>query len=689
MTQSRLSHKRPAKLERFYYGSPYYPEHWDEATRAADPERMAAAGWNMVRMAEFAWDRMEPHEGEYDFSLFDETIRRLGERGIQTMLCTPTATPPRWLSYRHPEILRTTADGVRLQHGSRQHACYSSDVLREYSRRITRAMAEYFKENSLVVAWQTDNEFNCQFSECHGPCCQSAFQEFLRERYQGDIQALNLAWGAAFWAQSYTSFEEIETPKPDRPTHPNPSQVLDYHRYISWSVTRFQHDQVEILRAANPNWFITHNGLFRHIDYRGPFTQDLDVLGYDVYPFFNFNPSTRVQTQAFNLDHARAWSGNFFLPEQQSGPGGQGGYFHDTPEPGEMRRMAYQSIARGADSLLFFRWRTARFGQEEYWCGVLDHDNVPRRRYQEAAQLGEELKRVGPAVLGTSVLVNVGIAAADQVVYDAHLPLSMGLPSPEQMAREAHGFFLRQGFAAGCVHPADDLSDLELYVIPHWAVFDPAWLNPLTDWVNRGGVLVIGARTATKDLNNHVIAETPPGVLASLAGVTVEEYGRQNNPGERPLWVYLPADEYQAQHWYEALRPIDGRGAQVLATWRGRHLDGQPAISARKVGQGYVVYVGAYLTEALLEGLLPELEKLRPLTRLWPFAPAGVQVVCRQSAEKELWFFINGSETPATIERVPPGGQNLVTGQPAAEPLTLAPNDVAVIQAPREATPGV
>jgi beta-galactosidase len=550
-------------------------------------------------------------------------------------------------------------------------------------------MAGHFKDNPWVVGWQTDNEINCQFPECHCPNCQEGFRAFLRQRYQEDIAALNRAWGAAFWAQTYDGFEQIQTPKAMKPIHPNPSQVLDYHRYLSWRAAQFQRDQVEILRAVQPRWWITHNGLFRHIDYRGPFTQDLDFISYDVYPFFNFSPATRPLSQAYNLDQARAWSGNFMVPEQQSGPGGQGNYIHDTPEPGEMRRMAYTSIARGADSLLFFRWRTARFGAEEYWCGVLDHDSVPRRRYQEAAQLGAELKRVGPAVLGTHVFVNAGVAAADQEVYDAHAPLGLGLPSPEQMTREVHGFLLERGYAAGCVHPSDDLSDLLLYVIPHWAVFDPAWAARLREWVEEGGVLVIGARTGTKDLNNHVVAATPPGALTGLAGVTIEEFGRQNAPDERPLWVYLPGAEVQSRHWYEVLHPVEEGAVEVLATWKGRHLDGQPAISLHRVGDGLVIYAGAYLTGALLEGLLSEIERRRAIPRLWPFAPPGVQVVCRKDSQKEVWFFINTSDAPATIETLPDEGVDLLADRPAAGPLTLAPNEVAVIQTTRAATPGI
>ncbi|MGC9349506.1 MAG: beta-galactosidase, partial [Anaerolineae bacterium] len=335
-----LSHKRPVSLQRFYYGATYYPEHWGPTEREDDAARMAEAGFNCVRMAEFAWDYLEPEEGHYRFDLFDKTIERLGEKGIKTILGTPTATPPRWLTAAHPEVLRMDADGVRMQHGSRQHACPSSDVFRLASRKITRAMADHFAASPHVIGWQTDNELNCHFSECHCPNCQAAFREYLKAKYRDDIDLLNRVWGNSFWALTYDDFSQIPTPKDGKPAHANPAQLLDYYRFISWNVARFQREQVVILREVNPDWFVTHNGTFSHIDYRGPFGKDLDFLSYDVYPFFDYDPDHRPLSQAFNLDHARAWSGNFMVPEQQSGSGGQGDYLHDNPEPDEVRRMA-------------------------------------------------------------------------------------------------------------------------------------------------------------------------------------------------------------------------------------------------------------------------------------------------------------------------------------------------------------
>ncbi len=251
MTESP-SYKRTMHLGRYYYGAAYYPEHWSAAERADDAVRMAAAGFSLVRMAEFAWDYLEPEEGLYRFDLFDETIAALGVQGISTMLCTPTATPPRWLTMAHPEVLRVDGNGVPLQHGSRQHACPSSEVFRAYSRAITRAMAEHYASNPHVIGWQTDNELNCHFSECHCPNCQVAFRDFLRATYGNDIAALNAAWGTAFWSQTYNDFDEIETPKVGRPAYPNPAQQLAYYRFIAWNTARFQHGEVEILREDAP-----------------------------------------------------------------------------------------------------------------------------------------------------------------------------------------------------------------------------------------------------------------------------------------------------------------------------------------------------------------------------------------------------------------------------------------------------
>ena len=677
MTQAQppiRSHTKPTPLKQFLYGSPYYPEHWDAAIREKDPELFRKAGWNTIRMAEFAWDRMEPEEGRFDFSLFDETIEQFAAVGIKTILCTPTATPPRWLTVQYPEVLRIDADGRPLYHGSRQHASYFSTVFRNHSKRITQAMAEHFADNPHVIGWQTDNEFHCHFSEDHHPDAVAAFAQFLQQKH-GDIDRLNRAWGTAFWAQTYDCFEDVVTPRPMRPVNLNPAHVLDYYRFLSHGATAFQNDQVEILRKTNPKWWITHNGVFRHIDYSHEFTRDLDFLSYDSYPSFDTDPDARPFSHAFNMDYVRAFSGNTVIMEQQSGPGGQAGFFQDTPEPGEMRLMSWVNVARGADGILLFRERTCRFGAEEYWCGVLDHDNVPRRRYHEAAQLGRELERIGPQLLGTHVEINVGVAGADFDSLWGHEPITLGLPNPRQVAETIHTTFNQAGYAIGCVHPSDRLSGLNLYLIPHLTIIRDEWIPEWENWVRGGGTLVVGARTATKDLNGNVVAETLPGALRSLVGATVEEYGRQNRPEKRPLPLAIGNQTITSELWYEQLVPDDS--TEVLATWQARHLAGTAAITIRSLGKGRVIYVGTYFTETVTSALLSELERLELLTPPTDHVTA-VERVVRTNGSQRYRFLMNHGTEDARVP-LPSPGRDLISDAEVEDSILLEPRSVAVI----------
>jgi beta-galactosidase len=671
-----LGHRRPWNTPTFWYGVCYYPEHWDAATRREDAARMAAAGVNVVRLGEFSWDFFEPEEGRYDFSFYDAVLEELHRHGISVIMGTPTAAPPVWMSRQYPEILRVDARGVRLEHGSRQHASHLSATFRRFSRAITRAMAAHFAGHPAVIGWQTDNELHCHFSEDHSAAAQQGFRRYLRQAYQHDIAALNHAWGTAFWAQTYASFAEIETPREGLPTYQNPGARLDYIRFLSDAVTRFQHEQVAILRAADARWFITHNGLMGNIDYRGVFTKDLDVLGFDSYPGFTRDHRQRPLDLLLGFDRTRCLSGNFIVPELQAGPGGQPGYLHDTPEAGEMRSFVYAAIARGADSVLHFRWRSCRMGAEEYWCGILDHDNVPRRRYRELSGIGHELQRVGPAVLGTSVRVDVAIASGDLAVQAAERSYGNGLSSDEP-TRAAYNFLQQTGYATGLVHPSDELSRVSLYVIPSWELIDPTWVPALERWVAAGGVLVIGPRSGTRTCDNRITAESWPGVLRPLAGATVAEFGRLNHQESRPFALQLGEKTLPANAWYEHLEP--DAGTTVVATWRGRHHDGQPAITRRAHGQGHVYYVGAWLDAELVAALLPEALALSGAAPLIADLPADVTVTVREAAGKQVWIAINHGDAPATI--VLPSGQELIADQPHDGSLTLERYGVAVVAA--------
>lgn len=674
-----LSHARPTRLPHFYFGVCYYPEHCGEEQWPKDARRMAAAQINLARMAEFAWDRMEPEEGRFEFAFFDRAIERLAEHGIKSMLCTPTAAPPRWLIRQRPDMLREDTDGRTMAHGSRQHVSHLHPGYDEYSKRITHAMAEHFRDNPHVIGWQTDNEFNCHFSEDHSPAAQKAFGEWCRSRFHDDIDQLNAAWGAHFWSQTYASFEDLVTPRFMAPTHLNPAHVLDYSRFLSDGAAAFQRGQVEILRATQPAWWVTHNGTFDHIDFGGTFTEDLDFLSFDSYPMFKADPADRPAWDACRLDRTRGWSGNFFVAEQQAGAGGQPPYMHDSPAPGEMRQFAWRSVARGADGLLFFRWRSCKFGAEQYWQGLIDHDDVGRRRYDEAAQLGREFKQLEPLILGTSVRADVALAGPDASVHAGFEACHFGLPRPSWVAGDIHRCLFEQGIATGFVHPRDDLSAVKLYVIPHWAMFDPVWVGPLRRWVEAGGVLLVGAMSGTRDMQNNIVSDTPPGVLAELAGVTVTDYTRVNEPRHRPMNIDL--DHHDApipgEHWIESLEVEPD--AQVIGRWAGQWFDRQPAVTQRKVGLGSVVYAGAWLTPALTQALLPNLLRSAGVKPLIADLPARVEAVQRVGQSHRLTFLMNYRDEAVSLT-LPPGEFDALDETPAPSTCTLPPLGVRIFK---------
>jgi beta-galactosidase len=297
--------------------------------------------------------------------------------------------------------------------------------------------------------------------------------------------------------------------------------------------------------------------------------------------------------------------------------------------------------------------------------------------YDEVRQVGEELQRVAPEVLGTSVSIDVAVATSDQMVADSHLSYHLGLPAPDNMAETFHKVLYDEGLSVGCVHPSDDLEGLRLYILPHWAWFDPAWLPNLSAFVEKGGVLVVGARTATRDVHNNIPADPLPAALRELSGATVIEYGRQNAPDMLPKSILLPKETVRSEWWYELLEPE--HGTDVLARWDGGHATGEPAITLKSHGKGRVLYVGTYFTSAVAKALMPTLYALGGLSRPLPGIPAGVEVVRRQGEGKTLWFLINHSDDPARLRKLP-AGRDLVSGADVEKNHVLEGGGVMVLR---------
>lgn len=384
-----------------YLGVDYYPEQTPRALWEEDFRLMKELGVNVVRLAEFAWSMMEPEEGVYDFSFWDDVIERLSAEGFDIVLGTPTATPPAWLCTKYPEILPVDENGVMISFGARRHYTVHSETYQRLSVKITEEMAKRYGQHPRVIGWQTDNEYGHEKSDrSYGDVDRAAFQRWLENRY-GTLDALNEAWGTVFWSQTYTAWEQIPVPRKVYQEH-NPSLLVDFDRFCADGYTYYNKLQVDVLRRYIPeDVFITHNLVYSDMAVnQQQMAQDLDYVAFDNYPVWGGLPEpNRFEKMASDHDLCRSskQGKGFWVMEQLSGAQGWSkiGYL---PRPGHIRLWTYQAVARGAEAIVYFRFRAAHFGTEEFCHGIIDHDGKPKRKFEEVKQIMTELNTYGDEI---------------------------------------------------------------------------------------------------------------------------------------------------------------------------------------------------------------------------------------------------------------------------------------------------
>ena len=663
------------RYDSFCFGVCYYPEQWPESYWEADAQQMQECGVNTVRLGEFGWALMEPREGYYDFSLFDRAIETLGRHGIKTIFGTPTAAPPKWLTHKYPEVLNVRESGQPVNDQSRRQICYNSPVYRQFSRDIVEALARHYRDNTNIIGWQIDNEMNNENPECYSDSCRTSFRGWLRKKY-GTLDELNARWGTVFWSQIYSDWGQIDLPFPTAAYH-NPALMLDYKRFISDSATDYLNDQVEILRRYRPRDFLTHNGVFRNINYY-PFSRNLDLYAYDNYPTFKDSP--RYPTGA-SLTLVRGFNGRFMIMEQLTGPAGQT-YLLRTPRPGEARLWAMQAVAQGADGLLHFRWRSARRGAEEYWYGVLDHDNVPRARFAEFQQEGQELRKIGPQIVGSKVDSPIAVIKdfEDEWVFDdqfltAEVNVGAAYNALFQAASE-------QRYNIDFVSPTADLSRYQLVFAPQLALMDDQLTGQLQRFVAQGGTLVMSAHSAIKDRDNAFTANTIPIGLTKVFGVELDSFQTYQPPsGTNNALRFDDGCTAPVQVFAEILHPTTAR---VVGRWERDYLRDSPAATEQPFGKGKAVYYGSLFNLEAARCLLKRYAGEAGLKPLLADVPEQVEVTCRTKDGTDFYFLLNHGDSPVTVD-VGHGFIDALTGEAAAPNLALAAFDYRVLKRERPA----
>ena len=555
----------------------YYPEHWPEAMWADDARRMRAAGIARVRIGEFAWSRLEPRPGHLDFDWLGRALDTLHAAGLEVVLGTPTATPPKWLVDQMPDMLPVDARGRARGSASRRHYCFSHAGYRHECARIVTALAERFGRHPGIVAWQTDNEYGCHdtvLSWSHEALI--GFRHWLKERY-GDIHALNEAWGNVFWSMEYRDFAEIDLPA-GAVTETNPAHRVDFHRYASDQVAAFNRVQTAIIRALSPGRDILHNFMTFFLDFdHYEVMKDLDIATWDSYPLGSldvfpgeashkaaFARTGDPDLQGFHHDLYRgAGRGRFWVMEQQPGPVNWAQYNTDAA-PGLVRLWGLEGFAHGAETISYFRWRQAPFAQEQFHAGLNLPDDTPDRALHEVEQLAADLAALGP--LGAPAPAKVALVFSYEAAWFLRVqPQGRNFTYIEQ-AFAMYRALRRLGLDIDVVGPHADLASYALVLVPPMPHVPDVLAASLA---NCRGHLLIAPRTGSRTAAHRIPDNLAPGPLQDLLGLKVTRV-ESFRPGSA-VPVRIGNESFSFDRWREFV--VTAPGTEVLA----ETADGHPA----------------------------------------------------------------------------------------------------------------
>jgi len=627
-------HRWPA-VPGLLYGGDYNPEQWPEEVWPDDVALMREAGVTLVTVGVFSWALLEPTPGRFELDWLARVLDLLHAGGIAVDLATATASPPPWFSLAHPDSLPVTADGVRLSWGSRQAYCPSSPDYLAAALRLVTALAERFGDHPAVRMWHVGNEYGCHVAHCFCDTSAAAFRAFLQHRY-GDLDAVNAAWGTAFWSQHYSDWEQVIPPRAS-PTHRNPTQQLDWWRFGSHALLELYRAERDVLRALTPALPVTTNFMapgFKPADYVA-WGAEVDLVANDHY-LVGADPAPMVDL-ALGADLMRSVGGGrpwLLMETSTSAVNWQPRNL--AKEPGQLRRNALAHVARGADGVLFFQWRASRAGAEKFHSGLVPHAGTDTRVWREVVDLGRELASLAD-VVGSRVATRVAILwdyeAWWGVELDSHPSSDVAyLPA----VRRTYEALWRAGVTVDFAHPEGDLSGYRLLLAPSLYLLGEPGAKALAGFVRDGGSLVVSAFSGIVDENDHVWLGGYPGALREVLGVVVEEFCPLL-PGQ----TVALSDGSTGSRWSERLHL---RGAQALTTITAGALAGVPVVTRHSYGAGSATYVGTDLEPAVLGALLADEVRRAGLTPVAD-APAGVEVVRRG----DHLFVLNHTGDPAVV----------------------------------------
>ena len=629
---------------------------------------MQKAGIHMVRVGEFAWSRMEPQEGQYDLDWLDRAVTAAGRHGIYTVIGTPGAAPPAWLTQKYPETLRTEENGRKDQHGNREQFDWTNPKYLGKTRAMALELAKRFGHNPWVIGWQIDNEYaNISFDDA----TKGMFQDWLKARY-GTLDNLNARWTTSYWSETYSNWNQI----PIQTNYGNPGLLLSWKRFVSDEWRAYQKNQLEVIRPNSEHQFITTNmmGWFDGYDHY-TVSQDLDLASWDDYVGTgHLDPYRNGAAHDLTRGFLRK---NFWVMETQPGSVNWA-KVNNALDKGEVRAMAWHDVGHGADAVSYWQWRSALNGQEEYHGTLLGADGTPVPLYSEVQQLGQEFAKAGPVLAGTSVKSEVAILHS----YDSRWAINWQKHNANyDPIEELVSYYkpLRDiAQSVDIVNPSAPLNQYKLVVAPGLNVVSDAEAKHLIAYVEQGGNLVLGQRSGMKDVDNSLQVERQPGPLVALLGGRVEQYYALTDP----VAVSGSWGTGTSKEWAELLSAKDADTKVLMRYGKSNGwLDDQPAAITRKVGKGSITYIGAWLDATSMAKAAQWMTDASGVKAKLGPVPEGVDVYPREGEHGTVYILVNFAKTPQTVT-LPQAMQDVLQGG-SVRSVKLEQYGVAVLSAAR------
>ena len=718
-------------MDTIAYGGDWNPEQWDRDTNLRDIERMVEAGVNLISLGIFSWASLEPEEGHYDLEWLADLIDQLHSAGIGVDLANGTASPPVWMAQRYPQTLPVDSRGVRLGFGSRQQYNPSSALFSQKACALTEAMARRFGDHPGVVMWHISNEYGCHTWESFDEESAHAFRQWLLERY-GTLEAINQAWGTAFWSQTYTDIAQIQPPRA-MPTFHNPSQMLDWRRFSDWALRNLMIRERDVIRRYSDRPITTNfMGTFPFVNYRA-WAPCLDVISDDSYP----DPADPQGA------HEIAWQGDvmrglsegapWLLMEQA--PGAVQWRPQNSPKrPGQFLLWTIARLAHGADGILQFQWRQSAKGSETFHAGMVPHSGEDSPIWTDVVSTGQALKSLAP-ITGTRMSARAAVVIDWESEWARHYaigPISSENPTDSWgffgPARAWHQSLWEAGIATDVVGVDNDFTSYDLIIVPAVFIDYPNMAHSLRIAAERGAQVVITAPSAVVDSQCGAILGGYLGSLADLAGVKVVEHSTLTGPSqgrtydarestayrisgavETPAalnWCGIDTDnealkrtielvgdaakDLRSGRWAEKIVPAgehewrglgegnSSAGVERVAYFDGRgggvDLAGACALSRNRVGQGSVWYAAAdfdALSRSVLVRMWASYARLLPV---FPDLPRGVEAQEREG----FLFLLNHSDRAVELSGIV--GKDLLSGSECTGHVVLAPRSALVVE---------